>query len=944
MNEAKPEKSPEQKDEDDLEVFEAMEENFNHIVRELINDRSLDKFREEYEKLHDALVQSHEHNNVLIEKCRQLNQDILSNANKISTVLSMSQTDQRTIANLRGEFEKAWKMVEQSQARESKSKDVIIALREELQNLSTLVNQSTEIATQQEATIKSAKAAVSEIKTEITQNEKTKNEISAQVEQARRLLNEVTPENTVLHLEFSEMTKERAEIKERRKIVKQGMKDAYQGIDDTKNDISQAKEKIEELESEKEDHQQNIKNLNKQIKHFYHDAELIKTDTDDIKQRTYNKSVERDQWRKRNRPYPDKITSKQIEVEEQDQKNEAARKEHDQISSELEISKMDLEENKKIRVEVTEKRKAITKKLNDYKSQLYLLQSQINKQEMEIVKDRNVIELQTKERNVIINSLEVEKVQTKTHQQEVESVNRECSQARFSGQNQKKTAEAIDDERQNYASQIIVNETNYYQVLDDIASCQEQIDEATKELANINDDITKQNYLVTAMQSERDIASRMLQQWHRDNKEIESETQSLANFVNQLKNDVKIQDQKIVDLHLSTKILEKSLKQMEKENRNAEKKIIELNTEIVKKEHEIAQQNLIQSQALEDIKTQKLKLKSFDNMQQHFDNIMSKRQDECDVLNEKCLLIKSEMRIAEKHYLDKLNEVEQLKETLNESIERQRQLLVLIRRRDLTNNEVLRLEKELNRARSEGKALEDEAENPRNVHRWTLLEATNPEQYQLLMLREDLLQSIWEKLNKFERVRNKKEDIQEDFNKLNKKLQGGYAGSYHEDLRSTKEALKRKSVQLMNLTKKVDEKKPEMLTERDKCKSVRSLIRERRIEESEQKYKETERKMSTLENNFYEIRSPTVSSEERAPGRFIGGGFGVGAAQMTTVIPKLDFGRARSGRNQFSLYSNRTPVMLPQSARRIRKPDNKTIYSQNRNRTIMSARIPVENL
>lgn len=119
------EKSDFSESENSLESFEMMEKNFSKVVHELVADRSLDKFREEYENLHDALVQSHEHNTVLMERCQELNNDILANTTKISSILSMSQTDQKTIAGLRHEFEKAWRMVEKSQEREGKTHQII---------------------------------------------------------------------------------------------------------------------------------------------------------------------------------------------------------------------------------------------------------------------------------------------------------------------------------------------------------------------------------------------------------------------------------------------------------------------------------------------------------------------------------------------------------------------------------------------------------------------------------------------------------------------------------------------------------------------------------------------------------------------------------------------------------------------------------------------------
>ena len=44
------------------------------MLQELVGDKSLERFRSEYEKLHRALKKSHESEKRLIKKCRELNQ------------------------------------------------------------------------------------------------------------------------------------------------------------------------------------------------------------------------------------------------------------------------------------------------------------------------------------------------------------------------------------------------------------------------------------------------------------------------------------------------------------------------------------------------------------------------------------------------------------------------------------------------------------------------------------------------------------------------------------------------------------------------------------------------------------------------------------------------------------------------------------------------------
>ena len=66
-----------------------------------MGDRSLEKFKTEYEKLHKALIKSHESEKRLMQKCRELNAELVANSAKVQTALKLSQEDQNTIASLR---------------------------------------------------------------------------------------------------------------------------------------------------------------------------------------------------------------------------------------------------------------------------------------------------------------------------------------------------------------------------------------------------------------------------------------------------------------------------------------------------------------------------------------------------------------------------------------------------------------------------------------------------------------------------------------------------------------------------------------------------------------------------------------------------------------------------------------------------------------------------
>jgi methylphosphotriester-DNA--protein-cysteine methyltransferase len=137
------------------------------VLTELVGDKSLEKFRIEYEKLHRALKKSHESEKRLVKRCRELNAEIIANAAKVQTAIKLSQEDQKTITSLRKvygvviniahqsqEIEKAWKLVDASHDKEQQASTTIKKLKEEIINLTRLVEQGTGLSNGQEQSVK----------------------------------------------------------------------------------------------------------------------------------------------------------------------------------------------------------------------------------------------------------------------------------------------------------------------------------------------------------------------------------------------------------------------------------------------------------------------------------------------------------------------------------------------------------------------------------------------------------------------------------------------------------------------------------------------------------------------------------------------------------------------------------------------------------------------
>lgn len=89
--------------------------------------------------MHRAWKTSYESEKRLVRRCKELNDTILQNAVKVKGAIKLTQDDSSTIAMLRKEVEKCWKLVEQAKEKEEKARKIITDLKEEIAKLHKIV-------------------------------------------------------------------------------------------------------------------------------------------------------------------------------------------------------------------------------------------------------------------------------------------------------------------------------------------------------------------------------------------------------------------------------------------------------------------------------------------------------------------------------------------------------------------------------------------------------------------------------------------------------------------------------------------------------------------------------------------------------------------------------------------------------------------------------------
>ncbi|CAF1588620.1 unnamed protein product, partial [Adineta ricciae] len=227
-------------------ALQSMEEEFQGILNELVGgDRSLEKLRTEYEKLHKALLKSHDSEKRLMQKCRELNSELMTNSAKVQAAMKLSEEDKNTISSLQKEIDKAWKMVDAAHEKEQRAKETIQSLRIEINNLSNLVEQGAGMSVGQEQDVNDLMNA----RTELTQ-------------ERDKLLNDLTE----IRREFDISLIKQGDLKKEIQVSNDQILDLQEKINQLKNENAKEAKKREQTELELKASKQNLDVKNAEAK------------------------------------------------------------------------------------------------------------------------------------------------------------------------------------------------------------------------------------------------------------------------------------------------------------------------------------------------------------------------------------------------------------------------------------------------------------------------------------------------------------------------------------------------------------------------------------------------------------------------------------------------------------------------------------------------------
>ncbi|NWW91669.1 CFA58 protein, partial [Rhynochetos jubatus] len=781
-------------------AFEALEKDFQDVINLLKGDKTLEKFRIAYEKLHAVLKKSHENEKRLTERCRELNAHLVVNSSKVAALTKLSRDDRGTISSMKKEMEKAWKMVDAAYEKEQERKETIKSLEEEIARLNNLVEQESEPTMGQEYNIWN----VLKLKEDVT---KERDQLLSEVVKLRQSLTQATEQQ-----KDTEKAKNEAD---------QSIIELQQEILLHQNEASREARKrertekeLKSLQDEMDNKQAEIKNLEQHIQR--NKEEQLKMEQHLKEQKILNEkaSKELEQFQMKNNKLMKESEQHGVMLDGvmqdvQQKTAELKAKKDEMAQMRLEISKLNKVRGvlqNKLRVAEEQKADAGHER-NTLKNEISGLERELEAAKKQAEMDKKAIDELVRERDMLSKNLVKATSATqkqinlvKLHEQSKRNLEEEIQNHKTEAQKQRKIIYQLEKEKDCF-----INETNelkqkVLQHMKDIEIQEMHICDYEKKIAESEFKLKQEESNCIAERTERNLYSKNLIEAKCAIVQIKKKVKSLTQEVDQLKERNTEKEAALAKAHLEHQ-------QTEEEKESLKAELLKMRQQALETKHIIENQEVEERKLLKIIAeadAERLKQKrEYDQVIHERDTLASQlvqRSAEVTLLYEKTKIHQSLLNKGENQYRQRMEDIRLLKLEIKK-LRREKGILG----KSVAKVEEFRLEvhhtrKELLREQTRCKVLKEELENPMNVHRWRKLEASDPSTYELIQkiqrLQKRLISKTDEVIEK-EMLLQEKEKLYVELQHVLARQPGPEAA---EQLRLYRRALQEKTKQLKLLS------------------------------------------------------------------------------------------------------------------------------------------------
>ena len=282
----------------------------------------------------------------------------------------------------------------------------------------------------------------------------------------------------------------------------------------------------------------------------------------------------------------------------------------------------------------------------------------------------------------------------------------------------------------------------YYTALEELKLQELQITELNNKINEDQSRLKSKQTLYEAVRSDRNLFSKQLSESQDGIMALKRKFRFMNHTIEQLKEEIGTKDHSIVKEHFLHHSVDKERELLKNELTKIRKQVSSSEGIIENQRVEVLKLNRIIEEADQERRRQKNELASIQAERKLLTGQMVKRNYELGEMYDKIKLQRSNLRIGERNYNKVMDNIAKCKTELIQILHDQDATVMQIGAIATLKHQVSQKEKELLTLKSKTRALQDEFERPLNVHRWRLLESSDPKRYEKILQIQSLQKEL----------------------------------------------------------------------------------------------------------------------------------------------------------------------------------------------------------
>ena len=300
-------------------------------------------------------------------------------------------------------------------------------------------------------------------------------------------------------------------------------------------------------------------------------------------------------------------------------------------------------------------------------------------------------------------------------------------------------------EKEKYEHEGEIANQRYYTALEELKLQELQIKELQKKTIDDQGRLKHKQNLYDAVRSDRNLYNKQLMVTQEEIGRLKRKFKSMTVHIDQLKDEIGTKDHSIVKEHFNHHSVDKERELLKNEITKIKKQVQSSESIVESQQVELLKLGRIIDEADLERQRQNSELSNVTSERNLLTAQVVKRNFELTQMYEKIKVSRSTLYIGERNYIQLLENLKQWQDQLRLLVEEQNGTVESLAGMDELRRRVVQLEKEYRQETVKTRALSDEVQRPMNVHRWRILESSDPQRFDKIRQIQDLQKLLMNK-------------------------------------------------------------------------------------------------------------------------------------------------------------------------------------------------------